>query len=70
MSLILASASPRRAELLRNAAIPFTVEPAHVPEQPAPDEAPLDYAQRLARDKASAVSLAIRKAPSSALTPL
>jgi septum formation protein len=55
MSLILASASPRRAELLRNAAIPFTVEPAHVPEQPAAHEKPLDYAQRLARDKARAV---------------
>lgn len=53
--LILASASPRRAELLRNAAIPFIVDPAHVPEQPLPGEAPLDYAQRLARDKARAV---------------
>jgi len=55
MTLILASASPRRAELLRNAAIPFTVEPAHVAEQPLPNELPLDYAQRLARDKARAV---------------
>jgi septum formation protein len=53
--LILASASPRRAELLRNADIPFTVDPAHVPEHPLPGEAPLDYAQRLARDKARAV---------------
>ena len=55
MPLILASASPRRSELLRNAGIPFTVEPAHVPEQPLPDEPPLQYAQRLARDKARAV---------------
>ncbi len=55
MSLILASASPRRAELLRNAAIPFVVEPAHVSEQPAAHETPADYAQRLARDKARAV---------------
>ena len=54
MPLILASASPRRAELLRNAAIAFTVEPAHVAEQPFPNEAP-GYAQRLARDKARAV---------------
>lgn len=53
--LILASASPRRAELLRNAAIPFTVDPAHVPETPLPEESPLDYARRLARDKARAV---------------
>ena len=55
MPLILASASPRRSELLRNAAIPFIVEPAHVPEQPLPNEKPLEYAQRLARDKALAV---------------
>lgn len=55
MSLILASASPRRSELLRNAAIPFFVEPAHVPEQLLPNEKPLEYAQRLARDKALAV---------------
>jgi len=55
MSLILASASPRRAELLRNAGIPYTVDPAHVTEQPLPDEQPLLYAQRLARDKARAI---------------
>jgi septum formation protein len=55
MSLILASASPRRSELLRNAGISFTVEPAHIAEQPLPDEQPLQYAQRLARDKARAI---------------
>jgi len=55
MSLILASASPRRSELLRNAGISFTVEPAHVPEQALPDEPPLEYAQRLARNKARAI---------------
>lgn len=55
MPVILASASPRRAELLRNARIAFTVEPAHVPEQPLPNEPPLQYAQRLAREKAFAV---------------
>ncbi len=53
--LILASASPRRSELLRNAAIPFTVDPAHVREEPQANESPLAYAQRLARDKALAV---------------
>jgi septum formation protein len=53
--LILASASPRRAELLRNAGISFTVDPAHVPEAPLADESPLDYARRLAREKARAV---------------
>ena len=53
--LILASSSPRRSELLRNAAIPFTVDPAHVREEPQANESPLAYAQRLARDKALAV---------------
>jgi nucleoside triphosphate pyrophosphatase len=55
MPLILASASPRRSELLRNAGISFTVEPAHVPEQALPEEQPLPYAERLARDKARAI---------------
>jgi septum formation protein len=55
MALILASASPRRSELLRNAGIAFTVDPANIPEQSLPDEQPLQYAQRLARDKARAV---------------
>lgn len=53
--LILASASPRRAELLRNAGIHFIVDPAHVPEQPLEGEIPVNYAKRLARDKALAV---------------
>ena len=53
--LILASASPRRSELLRNAGIPFEIDPANVPEEPLSGEAPIDYAQRLARDKARAV---------------
>jgi septum formation protein len=55
MTLILASASPRRSELLRNAGIPFTVEPAHVPEQALGGEQPLVYARRLARDKVRAI---------------
>src|SRR5215469_12864236 len=55
MALILASASPRRAELLRNAGIAFTVEPANVPEEPMPNEPPLQYARRLAGDKARSV---------------
>ena len=55
MFLILASASPRRSELLRNAGVAFSVEPAHVPEQSLPGEQPLQYAQRLARDKSREV---------------
>jgi septum formation protein len=53
--LVLASASPRRSELLRNAGIAFEVDPADIHEEPAGGEAPIDYAQRLARDKARAV---------------
>jgi septum formation protein len=53
--LILASASPRRQELLRNAGIPFTVQPADIDETPHPNESPRDCAERLAREKALAV---------------
>jgi septum formation protein len=54
--LILASSSPRRQELLRSAGIAFVAQAANVPEVPRPGEPPLDYAQRLAREKARAVA--------------
>jgi septum formation protein len=54
--LVLASASPRRQELLRNAGIPFTVQPADIDESPLPSELPRAYAERLAREKALTVS--------------
>jgi septum formation protein len=53
--LILASSSPRRAELLRAAGIDFTVRAAGVDEAIAPDEPPRDYVVRLSREKARAV---------------
>ena len=53
--LVLASASPRRQELLRSAGIPFSVEPANVDETPFAGESPRDCAERLAREKALAV---------------
>ena len=53
--LILASASPRRRELLTQAGYMFEVRPAHVNEDPLPDEDPISYVVRLARDKAQAV---------------
>jgi septum formation protein len=53
--LVLASASPRRQELLRNAEIEFIVQPADVNEDLLPDEDPDAYVKRLARAKALAV---------------
>ncbi|HEX3821145.1 MAG TPA: Maf family protein [Candidatus Sulfotelmatobacter sp.] len=50
--LVLASASPRRQELLRSAGIPFTVQPANVDETWCAGEMPRDFAERLAREKA------------------
>ncbi len=52
MKLILASASPRRAEILRNAGFEFEVHPAHVDETRFPGEAAEDYVRRLADAKA------------------
>jgi septum formation protein len=56
VTLVLASASPRRQELLRTAGIAFTVQPADIDESPRDRESPVDCAQRLAREKAVAVS--------------
>ena len=53
--LVLASASPRRQELLRNAGIEFTVLPADVDEIPFEGEDACACAQRLAREKACKV---------------
>ncbi|HUS18211.1 MAG TPA: Maf family protein [Terriglobales bacterium] len=53
--LILASSSPRRKELLKNAGIEFTVKTADIPEFPQPHEAPEAFARRLAREKAAAI---------------
>lgn len=54
--LVLASASPRRAELLRNAGIPFVVEAAKIDESSRKNEPPTEYARRLAAEKARAVA--------------
>ncbi len=53
--LVLASASPRRRELLTQAGFTFEVYPAHIPEDPLPNEDPIAYVTRLARQKAEAV---------------
>ena len=52
--LILASASPRRRELLASLDLDFTVRPATVDETPNPGERPRDLVRRLAREKAEA----------------
>ena len=57
-ALILASASPRRAELLTAAGIPFEIRPAHIDEVVRPGEDPRTYASRVAVEKASAVAVA------------
>ncbi len=54
--LVLASASPRRRELLQNAGIAFEVHPADIPEEPRPGETARDCAERLAREKALTVA--------------
>ncbi len=53
--LILASSSPRRRELLKQAGFDFTVESADINEDPQPGETPATYVQRLAVEKAQAV---------------
>src|SRR4051794_11789147 len=54
--LILASASPRRAELLRSAGIPFTVDVADIAEDAKEGESPVHHAERLAQEKAEVVA--------------
>src|SRR2546423_4535323 len=54
--LVLASASPRRQEILRNAGITFHVEATNVVEQPLPGEGPKQMVERLAREKALAAA--------------
>jgi septum formation protein len=54
--LVLASASPRRQELLRAAGIPFEVQPANIAEDPLPGEDAKSCAERLAREKAMAIA--------------
>lgn len=54
--LILASASPRRAELLRAASIEFDVQPADVDESVRAHETPEAYVRRVAQAKARAIA--------------
>lgn len=56
MRLVLASASPRRAEILRNAEIAFEARAALIDEAPHEGELPGPYVKRLALEKARAVA--------------
>jgi septum formation protein len=64
--LVLASASPRRRELLAQAGFNFQVHPAHIPEDPLVGEDPIAYVIRLAREKAQVVFRALNAAKSQA----
>ena len=55
MTLILASASPRRVELLQQLKLAFEVVPANIDESQKTAETPVDYVQRLALAKAAAI---------------
>jgi septum formation protein len=62
MKLILASSSPRRAEVLRDAGFVFEIRPADVDETRQPHEAAEDYVRRVARAKAHAIAEPARAA--------
>jgi len=61
--IILASQSPRRAELLDQVGIEFRVEPAHIDERVRADERAADYVERMAISKARAVHQAFPSYP-------
>lgn len=55
LPLILASASPRRRELLDQIGVQFDISPAEICEDPLPNELPPAYTARLAQEKAQIV---------------
>ena len=58
--LVLASASPRRSELLQRVGLSFDICPADIDETPKPDESPAALVERLSREKARTVAEALR----------
>ncbi|MEI6704770.1 MAG: Maf family nucleotide pyrophosphatase [Deltaproteobacteria bacterium] len=56
-TIVLASASPRRSELMSLAGIPFSVVAADICEDVLPGEAPADHVIRLSKEKANAVAI-------------
>src|SRR5215469_15648232 len=69
VKLILASASPRRRELLAQAGIKFAVAASNIDEERLPDEAAAAYVLRLAEEKALAVWNELKTSPESAGSP-
>src|SRR5688500_16603118 len=67
MRLVLASASPRRAELLQAAGYEFVIMPVDVDEAPKAGETPVDYVRRLAEAKAQACAANVPTAMSDGL---
>ena len=61
--LILASASPRRRELLSQAGVDFEVRPVDIDETVRPGESPAGFVVRLAREKAAAAAANHPRAP-------
>ena len=59
-TLTLASASPRRRELMTALGLPFRIQPADIPENPLPNEPPQDMAERLSREKALKVAASLQ----------
>lgn len=53
LRLVLASASPRRRDLLAGAGLDFVTRAADIDESPRPGEAPVDYVRRLSVEKAA-----------------
>jgi septum formation protein len=62
MKLILASASPRRAEILAAAGIPFETHPTNIDELRRAGESTVQLVERLARTKAETAARAMRSA--------
>jgi septum formation protein len=56
MRFILASASPRRRELLESINLDFEIIPSHIPEVRGEGESPEEYVARLSREKAGAIA--------------
>ena len=56
MRFVLASASPRRRELLMSISLDFEIIPSHIPEVRGEGESPEEYVARLSREKAAAIA--------------